>query len=156
MDDKKQIEELAELIIKAKYCRGDCGKCKYVDDVVNVCTAKRAAEEILKRYQPKIPEGAVVIPKEVSCYENIEERVRTFKLDGYNVDFTHEQIMALTQILHYKEMNKNEIRKETAREFATTLISVIWEEEKGGTIRIKDVHGVIKDILNAQYGVEVE
>lgn len=47
-------------------------------------------------------------------------------------------------------------RKETAREIAKTLISVLWEEEKDETIRIKDVHRVIRDVVGSQYGVEVE
>lgn len=54
------------------------------------------------------------------------------------------------------EQHDTKLRKETAKEFATTLISVIWEEEKDEKIRIKDVHGVIRDILNSEYGVEVE
>ena len=46
--------------------------------------------------------------------------------------------------------------KETAREFAQTLISLFWEEEEGEMIRRKDVQGVIRDVLRASYKVEVE
>ena len=49
-------------------------------------------------------------------------------------------------------------RKEsdTAKDFAKTIKSVIWEEFENETIRIKDLHGVIDDILRSKYGVEVE
>ena len=43
----------------------------------------------------------------------------------------------------------------TARKIGRTLKSVIWEEEEGETISIKDLHKVIDDILNCHYGVEV-
>jgi hypothetical protein len=51
----------------------------------------------------------------------------------------------------------NGYRKErdTARDIGRTLKSVIWEEEENETIRIKDLHKVIDDILNCHYGVEV-
>ena len=49
-------------------------------------------------------------------------------------------------------------RKEsdTARDFAKTIKSVVWEEFENETIRIKDLRGVIDDILRSKYGVEVE
>lgn len=43
----------------------------------------------------------------------------------------------------------------TARKIGNMLKSVIWEEEEGETIRIKDLHKVIDDVLNCHYGVEV-
>lgn len=48
-------------------------------------------------------------------------------------------------------------RKEsdTAREFAKTIKSVVWEEFENETIRIKDLHGVIDDILRSKYGVDL-
>lgn len=48
-------------------------------------------------------------------------------------------------------------RKEsdTAREFAKTIKSVVWEEFENETIRIKDLHGVINDILRSKYGVDL-
>lgn len=47
-------------------------------------------------------------------------------------------------------------RKDTAENFAETLIALLWEENKGETITIKDLHTVIKDVAKAQYGVEVD
>ena len=48
-------------------------------------------------------------------------------------------------------------RKEsdTARELAKTIKSVVWEEFENETIRIKDLHGVIDDILRSKYGVDL-
>jgi hypothetical protein len=83
----------------------ECGNCAY-------CPSGRFAI---------IPENAVVIPKEISCYRNVEKRIKTFKIDGNKVDFTDEQIMALTQIFHMKERDENEIRKETAEKFAEMM-----------------------------------
>lgn len=85
MDEKKQIEEMAELIVKSKQCRGDCNKCKYIDDIATVCTSKRVAEEILKRYQPKIPEGAVVLTREE------HEELKRYKTEWLNNEKMHLQ-----------------------------------------------------------------
>ena len=46
--------------------------------------------------------------------------------------------------------------KDTAKEIFKTIKSVLWEEEKDEKIRILDVHGVVRDIVNSKYGVEVE
>ena len=51
---------------------------------------------------------------------------------------------------------KENSEKEVIKEFAKTIITVLWEEERGETIKIKDLHQAIRDIANAQYGVEVE
>lgn len=47
-------------------------------------------------------------------------------------------------------------RKNGIKDFAKTLISVVWEEEEDETIRIKDLHGVIRDIADANYGVKIK
>lgn len=51
----------------------------------------------------------------------------------------------------------NGYRKErdTARELATTIKSVIWEEFENETIRIKDLHSCINDIVRSKYGVDL-
>lgn len=38
---------------------------------------------------------------------------------------------------------------------AKTIISVVWEEIENEIIRIKDLHGVIDDILRSKYGVDL-
>lgn len=54
------------------------------------------------------------------------------------------------------EGGDEKIRKEAVKEFAQIVVSVIWEEKKGEKITIHDLHGVIKDIANQQYGLEME
>lgn len=123
MDKQKQILEIAEVI--AKYISSRDFEVKFITNPKSQAFpfshTAGVAEDLYNAGYRKIPENAVVIPKEISFYENIEKRVRTFRIDGNNVDFTDEQIMALTQILHFKEKQENEIRKETAERFAERL-----------------------------------
>lgn len=135
---EKQIEEIYNLLFCAKWeqpfteCPEDI-KC--ID-----CIARKLYEQGYR----KIDKDIVIIPKEISCYENIEKRVRTFRLDGNEVDFSQEQIMALTQIFSFKEKQENEIRKETAekilREFEycndTTFYSKWFELCKQNGVKI--------------------
>ena len=58
--------------------------------------------------------------------------------------------------IHRLRDEVKQIRKNTAKNFAETLIALLWEENKGETITIKDLHNVIKDVANAQYGAEVD
>lgn len=66
--DKQMIEEMAmKLIMAGDLCRRmkDCDECKYsyiVDS--KLCESHLMAEELLKYYQPKIPEGAIVLTRE--------------------------------------------------------------------------------------------
>ncbi len=132
----KQIEELTDLI-----------------DSFNIRTIKQAkyvAEYIVDKLNyRKIPESAVVIPKEVSCYDNVEERIRTFNLDGNKVDFTDEQIMALTTIFHHIKLQEKEIRKETAEKFAEKLIEEANKNRDNLGNRVAficDIENVCKEI----------
>lgn len=45
--------------------------------------------------------------------------------------------------------------KEGARGLAKTIKSVIWEETENETIRIKDLHKVVDDIVSCHYSPEV-
>ncbi len=105
-DKEKQIEELEKTLYDYRFSYDDC----VAGSETNL------AKFIVNQGFRKLPEDSVVIPKEISWIENIEKRVRTFRLDGNDVDFSQEQIMALAQIFHFKEKQENEIRKETARE----------------------------------------
>lgn len=137
MDKKKQIEETAKDIVRSAGL-GVYEKAKYLTDL---------------GYR-KIPENAVVIPKEVSCCDNVEERIRTFNLDGNKVDFTDEQIMAITSIFHYKEMQAKEIRKETAEKFARLVEfhSVSTRDENGREMFTISALG-LKEILHEEFGI---
>lgn len=153
MDKQKQIEEIHKMaqIALGKQVDIECTKWAIeeglFDNFVALCNAG---------YR-KIPEGAVVIPKEISCYENIEKRVRSFRLDGKKVDFTPEQIMALTQILHFKERNEKEIRKETAEKFAEKLKEKKFDEYSPEgkcyeCVAVSDIDETCKEFTEGKYG----
>ena len=115
IDKKKQIEEMAKIICKDGANDGDCDKCGFHRQ----CSKFKVAEKLYNAGYRKIPEGVVVIPKEISYYENIKKALRTVRLGEKSVGFTNEQIMALTQIFHWEELReKEQIRKETAEKFA--------------------------------------
>lgn len=150
MDKQKQIEEMANIIYERVNTLEHFGL-----GLFGLC--EKIAEELLKHYQPKIPEGAVVIPKEISCCKNIEEGVRSFRLDGKKVDFTNEQIMALTQILHFKEKNENDIRKETAEKFAEKLKEKKFDEYSPEgkcyeCVAVSDIDETCKEFTEGEYG----
>ena len=134
MEEKKQIEEMAELIVKSKQCRGDCNKCKHIDDIATVCTSKRVAEEILKRYQPKIPEGAVVL----TAGEN--QKYAAYKI-------IEPQIKGCLDRERELEKRLETIRKETARE----ILTLIDKEAPNGPLSDE-----FWNIVYDKYGVEVE
>jgi hypothetical protein len=151
-DKENQIEEMAKVI------GWDCNNksmdyCDKVDD----CDMCRATDLYNVGYR-KLPKDSVVIPKEVSCYENIERAVRTFRLDGSNVDFTNEQIMALTQIFHIKERNENEIRKETAEKILKLVKEKSWcyqEDENGRAWTYSITVTQLKELAK-QFGVGIK
>lgn len=93
------------------------------------------------------------------------------------IEVNNETVIDLAKIIHkhnqyiqadWEEYTKSDIalayaikwngyRKEsdTARELSKTIKSVVWEEFENETIRIKDLHGVIDDILRSKYGVDL-
>lgn len=77
------------------------------------------------------------------------------KYKGMDCALGDLQRMALDYINRLKA-EKEQIGKETAKKFAEILISLIWEEEEGETITIKDLHSAIKDVAMAHYGIEVD
>ena len=68
----------------------------------------------------------------------------------------YEKRMLITPSYCANKLLEKGYRKEsdTARELAKTIKSVVWEEFENETIRIKDLHGVIDDILRSKYGVD--
>ena len=126
MDKQKQIEEMARIICKNGANGGDCDKCGFHKK----CYKFKDAGSLYNAGYRKIPEDAVVIPKEISYYENIEKALRTVRIGKKSVDFTNEQIMALTQIFHWEELReKEQIRKETAEKFAEKLKEIYDYDE---------------------------
>lgn len=140
MNKQKQIEEMAIIIEHAcDDCNGididDCLKCPHKrHHEYYGCGEEKTATELYEAGYRMIPEGAVVITED--CYKALVQ--------------VYEDWCERCKGVVY------EARKETAKELATTIMSVLLEEEKDEKIRIKDVHGVIRDILSAHYGVEVK
>lgn len=155
-DKEKQIEEMKNCITCMHYYY--CYKNQKAIDNGEVAHAnlfKQVKEQGCIYYTH---EDSVVIPKEISCYENIEKAIRTFRIDGNNVYFTAEQIMALTQIFHFKEKQENEIRKETIREYDDKLVAIIQHLFDIGQIDFKAKIEFLKEnekILK-QFGVEIK
>lgn len=101
-DEKKHIEEMAKAIRPVLENRTDIG---YIPDL-----DKPIAKELLKHYQPKIPDGAVVL-----TMEEFDE----FRQDQAEVKFLKKQI-------------QDQARKETAREIVNFVAehcdneSLVW------------------------------
>ena len=97
MDKQKQIEEMAkvihDLILDTPF-NGTEASCEKI------------AEELLKHYQPKIPEGAVVLTREEK-----QEYESLIKLLIYDKPIK-------SRIYEFIKDIKNRIRKETAEKFA--------------------------------------
>lgn len=123
MDKQKQIqtEELIGII------QGAVGGCA-------TYWASLIAEEVLKYYQPKIPENAVVL--ETSAYESLE-------------------------IKNYRDVITERVRKETAEKFAELLKALVadrncnedydWEDvQVDGQIFVECVDEICKEIIEGK------
>ena len=76
-------------------------------------------ERLINAGYRKIPEGSVVIPKEISCYDDIEKLVKVYKTDlGTKVEFTDEQVMFLAQFYHF---DQHKTRKQGFKEGVQAL-----------------------------------
>ena len=105
-DKEKQIEEMAKEIESVKlYGIDNYGRKISHDSVLEL------AEELLKHYQPKIPEGSVVLSKgeaqKYYAYKHIEPQIKGCL----------EREVKL-------ERQLKEVRKETAREFANAMLDI--------------------------------
>lgn len=129
--DKQMIEEMAMKIIMAgDMCRKmkDCDGCKYsyiVDS--KLCESHLFAEELLKYYQPKIPEGAVVLTNENEIKQ-------------------YEWSKMLDKIGVFEFADK--VRKETAEKFAERVKMAFYYhfDELIPSIMAKDIDEICKEI----------
>lgn len=159
MTDKQQIEELRKFISQL-CCNSNCDNCKWRDVEEGSCLDYFEATALYNANYRKVPEGAVVLTqdeKKKLLHEMYEQgkfdAIAELQMDGKVVMRGGE----LTGRLGV-EWSKGyaQARKETTKEFTKTLISLLWEEEKGETITIKDLHSVIRSVAKLQYGVEVD
>ena len=121
MDKQKQINELVKIITK-EYPN------KFA--VSHPAKAISVATEILKHYQPKIPENAVVL--ETSVYESLE-------------------------IKNYRDFISERVRKETAEKFARLVEfhSVATRDESGRELFSISALG-LKEILVEEFGFKYD
>ncbi len=172
-DKEKQIEEMAKRIRPVLENRTDIG---YIPDL-----DKPIAEELSKYYQPKIPEGSVVLTgKETD--EHLEDLLIEFdemsfyplttvpNPDEYSRDYKKRLICAIKQL--HKEMLKDciesnkaveeRVRKETARMFANSFTINLLSSSVVDGFALEDFEFDDEEIRNALndtlklFGVEVE
>ena len=114
MDKQKQIEEMAKLIVSINnndYMYDNDGHKR-----LNFADADKIAEELLKYYQPKIPEGAVVF----NSYKDFTAHNYGYYLQGRNAiieEIGKGNVVKQKCVIDFE----NEIRKETAEKFAEKL-----------------------------------
>lgn len=90
MDKQKQIEELTNKICSVLFIKSsqpNCSDCYFSDD----CGYKVLAEELLKHYQPKIPEGTVVVPNMAGKDFYVVEKTEWDKMVQGAKDIIHER-----------------------------------------------------------------
>lgn len=126
MTDKEMIEEMAKRL--ASWC--EYGNFCYTN-VVGLGELE-FAKELLKYYQPKIPEGSVVISREEKqAYESLAKF------------FIYDKPIK-SRVYEFIKKIKDQVRKETAREILQDF----------------DNHGVYSkdytDFMRKQFGVEEE
>lgn len=129
MDKQKQIEEMAAeinyilfnvcLINKGGRCE-DCD-CKDKDTKKHDCQSYLVAKILLEKYQPKIPEGAVVLTG-TETEKRFEDLMVAFDDMGFMPNTTHpfpeEYVETWKQRLIFVF---GQLRKEMAEEFAERL-----------------------------------
>ena len=136
MTERKQIEEMAQKIRESESLCAyrNCKDCAYYKKgkIDYVCQSLSIAAELSKHYQPKIPQGAIVL------------KVR----DGMVLDYSHGL-----------EEGKAQARKETAKEILQNFFDWLDFDELNDTdfihIMRKDFERRLSDFAK-QYGVEVE
>lgn len=139
MNDKKQIEEiereanqLKELAKIIRFVLENRTDIQYIPDL-----AFPIAKELLKHYQPKLPENAVVIPEKITEQTSPSD---------------------LIKIAKYNES----VRKKTAERDFCTIIKALEERKE----RVKAFYGIAESVgadiairtvkeLAKQYGVDL-
>lgn len=125
MEREKIIEEMAKKVCIA------CGKCKELKG--DCYLARNIASVMIDDGYRKIPDGAVVLTKEeMETTDKIPQKIKDF----------------------YKwfiEIEKEQVRKETAREILKKLKMMIKEPWQAYELSFDDLHRIAE-----KYGVEVE
>lgn len=168
MTEKEMIEEMARVIESVKlYGIDNYGRKISHDSVLEL------AEELLKHYRPKLPEGSVVL-SEGEYSDILEDEVETLERDIAEY-WVCLDIDAVARELHkdgYRKLDDHAImtlrkakgleertRKETAMEFAKSICKMLWnrgKDKNGKTFDYGDLTSIDVYELAKQFGVEVE
>ena len=142
MTDKERIEEMAKEIRTVLKKRTDI---VFIPDL-----GEPIAKELSKHYQPKIPEGSVVLSKEE--YEELEKGIKTH---NYTAMFNACQEARILELEKRLCIIAYEARKETAREIFQKLFKEHDVFNDNDVIIAWQVKEILYDIAK-QFGVEVE
>ena len=133
MTDEKMIEEMAKIIddrlIEARNWLGS----------MNRKEGYWIAQELIKHYQPKLPEGAVVLTKEE--YDGKEIVVE--------MSSGHKLRLSVSKFGEMSQIHEKYIRKEMATDIYKFVYNHMrWDEEM--------IVDSLKNFIKDKYGVEVE
>ena len=156
--EKDQIEKMAKIIKAVKYEPFNDGKPTYtVGNQMQDFVFSLIAEELLKYYQPKLPEDSVVLSREE--YEKLkqyEEKVKN------GACFTQKEWLELCDEEYKRETeNLSKVRqlerKETAEKILNEILFVEsvegWEENEQLVKFSNKIVDKIEELAN-KYGVE--
>ena len=159
MDKQKQIEEMAKEIAKTLFddCLlnngGHCEDCECNREETKEydCQSYLVAKKILEKYQPKIPEGAVVLTREEYDGKSIIVEMS----GGHKLKLSVGKFGKMSKIL------EEHTRKETAEKFAERLKALVadrncnedyeWEDvQVDGQIFIECVDEICKEFTEGK------
>lgn len=140
--NNKEIEEMLAKLNRGEFCQTDCFGCCGDGKLDITCkvVVENLEKEILKHYQPKIPEDAVVLTREEysdflilkNNHEFIREKAKELQADNERL---------YKNIGKFKELT----RKETAREIFELLKSKLFD--LGNVVTEIDLEDILKEYL---------
>lgn len=154
MDKQKQIEEMANIMKSVTLYGDDNYRRKISND-----SYMELAEELLKHYQPKIPEGSVVLTKEK--YEQLCKDKNDYKQRYGGASKQYEQLVQSS--CEALEKGKDQARKQAVKEVLSELKKVWKMRAKeyntllGNKVQAVTLDLIIEDIEQTaeDFGVEL-
>lgn len=157
---EEQIEEMANIIKAVKYEPFNDGKPTYtVGNQMQDFVFSLIAEELLKYYQPKLPEDSVVLSREELSKEPYNDfckgcpnvRVRSSGMTDCCADYSCKQFQKYARLIELYEQS----RKETAEKILNSLLFEVKALDDYESVGKFDILGWLEELAN-KYGVEVE
>lgn len=131
MDKQKQIEEMANLIHHTEF----------ID--ISGYEEEKIAEELLKYYQPKLPENAVVLTREE--YDELKQAKILLEFREETIKYLEEANIRYSKALENKS-------KETAEKILKPLYDACKDDSYGQVV----VDFAILERLAKQFGVKIK